>query len=99
MTDFQEKCLSKIDNGEKLTEDELSTLVWEHSYETEELERYWFVTTMRTIVELNGRYFRIKWSKGMVKQQPHEYGYQPEEVEKRSQLLLDGYQSEVTDNG
>ncbi len=83
MTDFQEKCLSKIDNGEQLTEDELGTLVWEYSYETEELERYWCVTTMRTIVELNGRYFRINWSKGMVKQQPHEYDCQPEEVEKR----------------
>lgn len=87
MTDFQEKCLSKIDNGERLTEDELSTLVWEYAYETEEGEDLRWVRNMYTIVELGGRYFGISWFKGLTEMQEHEYDYQPVEVEKHEKVV------------
>ncbi len=80
---FDEIMVRKIDNGEKLTEEELKNVV----YETKEIaciegDTHRWTRDMETIVEMCGRYFCVNWGNGLTEYQENEFHYQPYEVEK-----------------
>ena len=79
---FEEIIVKKIDSGEKLTERELRTLVFEYEVETEEGNSLRWVKSMFTVVELCGRTFGINWFSGLTECQENEFNEQPYEVEK-----------------
>ena len=81
---FNEIMLNKIDAKEKLTEEELSELVYERGIETEEGENRRWSRTNVTIVELENRHFSICWEQGLTEMQPNEFYDQPIEVEKKT---------------
>lgn len=78
---FEEIMVQKIDAGEKLTEKELRTVV----FETKEIERdkgenrRW-TRNVNSIVEMCGRYFCIIWEEGLTECQENEFYCQPYEV-------------------
>lgn len=87
MDDFVKKMLSKIDNGELLTSNELSKLVYDYDIDTQEGDDGRWVRGMYTVVELAGRYFGISWFKGLTEYQDNEFDYQPEEVERHEKVI------------
>lgn len=87
---FDELMVQKIDNGIKLTEKELETLVFD-CYEVERFEgenRRWS-RTVNSIVELCGRFFKVIWEQGLTESQDNNFYEQPYEVE------LDSYKKVV----
>lgn len=82
--------LTKIDNGEELTEKELSDLVC--NYETQRTysdNRRW-TRSVQSIVEIEGRHFFIGWEEGLTEMQENEFSNQPIEVQCRE------YQKTIT---
>lgn len=80
---FNEIMVSKIDSGEKLTEKELQSLV----YECNEVERNYgdnrrWSRSVESIIELCGRFFCLIWEEGLTEYQDNEFWNQPYEVEK-----------------
>ena len=73
--------LNKIDNKEELTERELLDMVYGFDIENEYGENRRWSRWVRTICELNGRYFSIEWDQGLTEMQPDECYEQPTEVE------------------
>ena len=56
--------VQKIDSGEKLSENELRSLVFENGEESEWGENRRWPRRVATIVKLCGRYFAINWEEG-----------------------------------
>lgn len=81
---FEEIMVKKIDSGEKLTERELSEVVYEYDVETEHGENRRWSRTNTTIVEMMGRFFSIDWEEGLTECQENEFYEQPYEVEKHT---------------
>lgn len=78
---FDEIMVQKIDNNEELTTNEIRDLVCEGNI-IEEIpgeNRRW-TRTVKSIIELEGRYFLIAWEQGLTENQPNEYYNQPYEV-------------------
>jgi len=81
---FDEVMLAKIENNEKLTEKELSTLVYEFGSETQNGENRRWSRTNTTIVELQNKYFSIDWEEGLTESQDNAFYNQPIEVIKKT---------------
>ena len=81
---FEEIMVKKIDSGEKLTERELSEVVYRYDVETEHGENRRWSRTNTTIVEMMGRFFSIDWEEGLTECQENEFYEQPYEVEKHT---------------
>lgn len=81
---YEEYIIDKIDTGQKLTELELSNMLWSLNKvsETEGDEGRW-TRSMQTIFEINGRYFALDWDRGLTECQENEFWNQPYEVEKK----------------
>lgn len=81
---YGEYVIDKIDTGQKLTESELSDMLWSLNRvsETEGDEGRW-TRSMQTIFEINGRYFALDWDRGLTERQENEFWNQPYEVEKK----------------
>lgn len=80
---YDEYILGKIDAGEKLTESELRELRWEfNEVETIYGENRRWSRSVRSILEIGGRYFALDWEEGLTELQEHEFYNQPIEVEK-----------------
>lgn len=79
---FDEIMVQKIDSHEDLTEDELRALVWEHNNvaRIEGENRRWS-RTVRSVIELCGRYFEVDWEQGLTENQDDQFFEQPYEVE------------------
>lgn len=82
---FEEIMVRKIDTGEKLSEKELRTIV----FETKEVERnkgenQRWTRSVESIVEMHGRYFCIDWEEGLTEYQENEFFNQPYEVERNT---------------
>lgn len=84
MKDFEKEMLAKIDAGEKLNENQLTRLCYEHSNCDEEGCEHRWVREMESIVELDGRYFSILWMRGLTEYQEDEFEDQPVEVRKHT---------------
>lgn len=89
---FEEIMLNKIASDEKLTERELSTLVFENETEREKGDSGRWSQHMTSIVELCGRHFAIDWQRGLTEMQENEFYNQPYEVELKEYEKL--YRSE-----
>lgn len=88
---FDEIMVQSIDNGQELTEDELKALVWKcHSVARIEGENRRWSRTVRSIIELCGRYFEVDWEQGLTENQDNQFFDQPFEVE------LDTYEKVVS---
>jgi len=76
--------VKKIDAGEELTEQEMKFLIWGCNRVDEQRgsPRRW-LQTVETVVEIDGRYFKIPWDRGLTELQEDEFWWQPFEVEKR----------------
>lgn len=83
-THFDEVILNKISSGEKLTESELSKLVYEYEVETTHGENGRWMRTNISIICLKDRYFSIKWNEGLTEQQIDDFLNQPIEVKKHT---------------
>ena len=86
MTDYEKKILEKIDNGQDLNEDELSSLV-RNKCEIDRIEgekgesRKWH-KIINSIIQLGDRYFKIKWEQRPTRSQSSIFYHQPVEVKK-----------------
>lgn len=81
---FDEIMLVKIENNEKLTEREISELVWGYGIETMSGENRRWTRTNTTVFELLGRYFSVDWEEGLTECQESEFCNQPIEVKKKT---------------
>lgn len=81
---YGEYVINKIDTGKELTESELHDMLWrlKQVSEIEGAERRW-TRSIRTIFEINGRYFALDWDRGLTERQENEFWNQPYEVEKK----------------
>lgn len=84
MDKFAIDMLKKIDNGERLTEREISNLVWEYEVHRDEGEdRRWSRYNI-SYIQLLERYFCVEWDEGLTEMQPDEFCDQPYEVVKNT---------------
>lgn len=82
---FDEIMVNKIDKGEKLTEKELKTLVFEcNEVERNSGENRRWTRSIESIIELCGRFFAVIWEEGLTECQDNEFYDQPYEVEKKT---------------
>ena len=81
MDEWELELLAKIDNKEKLTESEISDLVYECEVEVKYGQNRRWSRSATTISKLGDRYFRIEWENGLTENQPNEFYNQPTEVE------------------
>lgn len=79
---FEEIMVKKIDSGEELTEDELSTLAWEYEEERQHGDNRRWTRSVTSIIKLCDRFFQLNWEEGLTEYQPNEYYHQPCEVKK-----------------
>lgn len=85
---FEREMLEKIVNKERLTERELSTLVYEGE-EVDEIEgedTRW-TRCMTTVINLCGKNVAIDWQKGLTECQENEFYDQPYFVEKKERVV------------
>lgn len=73
--------LKAIDAGEELSEKVLQDLAYYQSIEDTYGENRRWSRWVRSIIDLNGRYFAIEWDEGLTEMQPDEFYEQPYEVE------------------
>lgn len=81
---FEEIILKKIDNGESLTERELSRLITLYEVESKKGDNRRWSRTVESIVELSGRFFRVIWEQGLTEMQEDSFSNQPVEVVKHT---------------
>lgn len=87
---FDEIMVQKIDDGIKLTEEELQKLVFEcNEIERHEGENRRWSRTIESIIELCGRFFKVTWEDGLTECQENGFYDQPYEVE------LDSYKKVI----
>lgn len=86
---FEREMLEKIVKGERLTERELSSLVYEGE-EVDEIEgedTRW-TRCMTTVINLCGKNVAIDWQKGLTECQDNEFYDQPYFVEKKERTVV-----------
>lgn len=87
--EFEETIVSKIDNKEKLTRNELKKTVFKYSINTECVGLRRCTRCISTIVGLLDRYFCINWEENLPGYKEYEFfEQQPYEVEKRHMKKL-----------
>ena len=88
---YDEYIIGKIDAGEKLSEKELKELRWDfNEADTIYGENRRWSRSVRSIIEICGRYFALDWEEGLTEYQDNEFYNQPFEVEKKE------YQKTIT---
>lgn len=80
---FEEIIVNKIDNGEKLTEEELKEIVWDYDVESSYGDNRRWTRSVSTVVSMCGRYFMVDWKEGLTEYQENEFWEQPYEVERK----------------
>lgn len=79
---FDEIIFKKISDGEKLSEEELRSLVLDGNViETEYGDKERWTRSARSIIFLCGKYFALNWQEGLTENQEHFFNEQPYEVE------------------
>ena len=73
----------KLNSKQKLTENEIQTLVWNYDIEQNEGDSRRWTKTIETIIEFEGKNYSILWEQGLTEMQENEYYNQPVEVEKK----------------
>ena len=83
MIKFEEIIVNKIDNGEKLTEEELKEIIWDYDVESSYGENRRWTRAVSTIVCMCGRYFMVDWEQGLTERQENEFWEQSYEIERK----------------
>lgn len=76
---FDEIMVKKIDNGESLSENELSEIC-EYSIQRDYGENRRWQRSVYDILEIKGRYFALEWEEGLTEYQEDSFMKQPYEV-------------------
>lgn len=79
--------LARIKSGDKLSEEELSDLVWLHQIFEEEIAELRWGSHVKTIVLLDGEHYAVEWFKGATEMQENEFENQPYPVEKVEKVV------------
>lgn len=78
----EELAVKKLESGERLSEDEISTLLSENdAVYTEEGEMRRWSRSVMSVVEINDKLYAIDWEEGLTENQENEFFEQPYEVE------------------
>lgn len=85
MTNKLKELLDKIKSGTKLTEDEISTLVWDTPHIDEIYGDYHrWQREVKTVIEIGVIYIAIDWLEGLTENCESEYPNQPYIVEPKT---------------
>jgi len=76
---FKQEMIAKIDNGEKLSEEELKRFKDFSIEDIEGDEHRWTIDT-QSIIEHDGRFFVVNWQRGLTESCEHMFHYQPYEA-------------------
>ena len=83
-----EEFLTKYDNGEKFTEEELSDLRWEFvEVDTQYGENHRWNRPATTIFRVEDRLFALDWWQGLTERQENEFYDQPYEVKEVKKMI------------
>lgn len=74
-----DEILKKLENKEKLSKEELRELAWNGIDEIEGTEHRW-QREISTIIEHNGKYYKLDWMRGLTECQENDFDKQPYEV-------------------
>lgn len=77
---FESIMINKIENNEKLSEEELSRVVFDYEIEKFKGENRRWSRTVTSICALNNRLFMIDWEEGLTEYQDNSFCNQPVEV-------------------
>lgn len=84
---FEEIIVSKIDNRECLSDEELRRLT-EYSIQRDYGENGRWNRAVYDVIELCERYFNLTWYEGLTEYQDNEFNEQPYEVFKKSKVVV-----------
>lgn len=91
MDKIEKEIFDKLSKSEELTEKEIDFLVYETKQVDEvEGDDHRWDREMKTILELNGKFFAVDWRKGLTENQENSFYNQPYEVTKNE------YQKTIT---
>lgn len=83
-----EEFLTRYDNGEKFTEEELSDLRWEFvEVDTQYGENHRWNRPATTIFRVEDRLFALDWWQGLTEMQENEFYDQPYEVKEVKKMV------------
>lgn len=85
---FEELMLKKIDNHEKLTEEELEELVWSYQIERIYGADHRWDKEVCSIINICDRTFAIDWRKGLTEMQDNIFDNQPYEVKSIEKVVV-----------
>lgn len=81
MTEYE--FLKRYEAGNEFSERELREMRWDFPVESEhEGDDHRWTREITTVINVNGRFFRIDWRRGLTEMQDDEFWNQPVEVEK-----------------
>ena len=80
---FEKIMIKKIEKKEELTEREIKKLIFEYQETSDYGENRRWTRTVKTLVNLKGRYFVVEWEEALTESQENEFWEQPYEVEKK----------------
>ena len=85
MEPYEVDFLERFDRGEKFDRNELKECRYDFLVVDEiEGDAGRWTTAVRTIFEVGGRFFSLRWDRGLTEMQENEFMYQPKEVVKRT---------------
>lgn len=88
LCDYNET-VNKLKSGEKLSEGEIKTLVYD-GVEVDEIKGYsgrW-TQGVKTIIDIDGELWAIDWNRGLTEYQENEFYNQPYKVVKREKQII-----------
>lgn len=87
---FEEIILKKIANKEQLTAKDVEMLIYEDGFniETVVIDKYDWTELVNTIIELDGKYYRVYWEQALTENQEDYFESQLAiEVEKKKKVI------------
>lgn len=81
MNNYEKEFLDKYDSGAKFTENEIRDMIWGFKQvEEDEGYNHRWTQDITTVIQVEDRYFRIWWERGLTEYQENCYHNQPVEV-------------------
>lgn len=87
---LEEIILKKIANKEQLTAEDVEMLIYEDGFniETVVIDKYDWTELVNTIIELDGKYYRVYWEQALTENQEDYFESQLAiEVEKKKKVI------------
>lgn len=83
----EQEYFNNILNKEEISEKDLANLVWCYEVDCVSGECHRWTQSVKSIVELCGRYFAIDWDRGLTEMQENYFYNQPYEVKKIEKMV------------